>query len=159
MRRAECQGERRPAREPPLQFRTPHSALRIGGGPVTVWDSACVSSALGVSGPRDLRFSGVGTDPRHLTPGTLFVALQGDRFDDHAFLAQARAQGAAAAVVRAGTPPMEGLPFFEVPDTLADRKSTRLNSSHLVISYAVFCLKKKKKHYFCYHNYIIRAQT
>src|SRR5256885_7944709 len=33
-------------------------------------------------------------------------------------------------------------------DTLApleDRKSTRLNSSHLVISYAVFCLKKKKK--------------
>src|SRR2546426_4780915 len=28
---------------------------------------------------------------------------------------------------------------------LIDRKSTRLNSSHLVISYAVFCLKKKKK--------------
>src|SRR5256885_7102696 len=27
---------------------------------------------------------------------------------------------------------------------LVDRKSTRLNSSHLVISYAVFCLKKKK---------------
>src|SRR5256885_12166848 len=31
------------------------------------------------------------------------------------------------------------------PDT-ADRKSTRLNSSHLVISYAVFCLKKKNYH-------------
>src|SRR3712207_7453047 len=29
---------------------------------------------------------------------------------------------------------------------LADRKSTRLNSSHANISYAVFCLKKKKKH-------------
>src|SRR5256885_5186714 len=29
--------------------------------------------------------------------------------------------------------------------TSRDRKSTRLNSSHLVISYAVFCLKKKKK--------------
>src|SRR2546426_8401220 len=28
---------------------------------------------------------------------------------------------------------------------IPDRKSTRLNSSHLVISYAVFCLKKKKK--------------
>src|SRR5262245_64906714 len=28
---------------------------------------------------------------------------------------------------------------------MADRKSTRLNSSHLGISYAVFCLKKKKK--------------
>src|SRR2546426_2361361 len=31
-------------------------------------------------------------------------------------------------------------------DRAPDRKSTRLNSSHLVISYAVFCLKKKKKH-------------
>src|SRR5262245_748525 len=30
-------------------------------------------------------------------------------------------------------------------DTVRDRKSTRLNSSHLGISYAVFCLKKKKK--------------
>src|SRR5947199_3727429 len=29
--------------------------------------------------------------------------------------------------------------------TIKDRKSTRLNSSHLGISYAVFCLKKKKK--------------
>src|SRR5258707_8250770 len=29
--------------------------------------------------------------------------------------------------------------------TMADRKSTRLNSSHANISYAVFCLKKKKK--------------
>src|SRR5258705_2389115 len=35
----------------------------------------------------------------------------------------------------------------QVVDSLfaADRKSTRLNSSHLGISYAVFCLKKKKK--------------
>src|SRR5258705_3161210 len=31
------------------------------------------------------------------------------------------------------------------PSWRADRKSTRLNSSHLGISYAVFCLKKKKK--------------
>src|SRR2546426_6000220 len=31
------------------------------------------------------------------------------------------------------------------PPRVEDRKSTRLNSSHLVISYAVFCLKKKKK--------------
>src|SRR5256885_10428781 len=31
----------------------------------------------------------------------------------------------------------------QIDETLADRKSTRLNSSHLVISYAVFCLKKK----------------
>src|SRR5256885_10859629 len=33
-----------------------------------------------------------------------------------------------------------------------DRKSTRLNSSHLVISYAVFCLKKKKT-YFLYYKH------
>src|SRR5438045_5749713 len=31
------------------------------------------------------------------------------------------------------------------PPDLSDRKSTRLNSSHLGISYAVFCLKKKKE--------------
>src|SRR5215204_1285642 len=35
-------------------------------------------------------------------------------------------------------------PDFPV-DLVLDRKSTRLNSSHTVISYAVFCLKKKKK--------------
>ena len=37
---------------------------------------------------------------------------------------------------------------IEIPDEdaekITDRKSTRLNSSHLLISYAVFCLKKKK---------------
>src|SRR5687768_17742469 len=32
-----------------------------------------------------------------------------------------------------------------IPKSLEDRKSTRLNSSHGYISYAVFCLKKKKK--------------
>src|SRR5256885_5996200 len=37
------------------------------------------------------------------------------------------------------------------PRLWQDRKSTRLNSSHLVISYAVFCLKKKKK----YQSYLL----
>src|SRR5690242_21535411 len=40
------------------------------------------------------------------------------------------------------------LPFGIAPSLglrLGDRKSTRLNSSHMSISYAVFCLKKKKK--------------
>src|SRR5256885_7497671 len=40
-----------------------------------------------------------------------------------------------------------------------DRKSTRLNSSHLVISYAVFCLKKKKNsqpnNHLCNHTYTL----
>src|SRR5256885_10740160 len=35
---------------------------------------------------------------------------------------------------------------------LGDRKSTRLNSSHLVISYAVFCLKKKNKNHASYRR-------
>src|SRR2546426_4285394 len=34
---------------------------------------------------------------------------------------------------------------YKFVNDYTDRKSTRLNSSHLVISYAVFCLKKKKK--------------
>src|SRR5438045_7899190 len=34
--------------------------------------------------------------------------------------------------------------YRSLPQSLKDRKSTRLNSSHLGISYAVFCLKKKK---------------
>src|ERR1035441_10901754 len=49
------------------------------------------------------------------------------------------------------TPPEERMsgfsacntPNFTLPSTCRDRKSTRLNSSHLGISYAVFCLKKK----------------
>lgn len=82
------------------------------------WDSAQVAAAVASSGPEGLRFSGVTTDTRHLEPGTLFVALQGERFDAHAFLADAKAKGATAAVVRRGTPAVDGLPFFEVRDTL-----------------------------------------
>ena len=46
------------------------------------------------------------------------------------------------------TNPVDGehvpVPHFGVVLTMSDRKSTRLNSSHDQISYAVFCLKKKK---------------
>jgi UDP-N-acetylmuramoyl-tripeptide--D-alanyl-D-alanine ligase len=89
----------------------------MGGRP---WTSDEVAAALGVPAPRKLRFTGIATDTRSPIPGSLFVALKGDRFDAHNFLAQAHAQGAAAAVVRRGTPPLAGagLPFFEVDDTL-----------------------------------------
>src|SRR5438034_7677861 len=40
---------------------------------------------------------------------------------------------------------MEQVVVVDPIRTCSDRKSTRLNSSHTVISYAVFCLKKKKK--------------
>jgi UDP-N-acetylmuramoyl-tripeptide--D-alanyl-D-alanine ligase len=48
----------------------------------------------------------------------LFVSLKGPNFDAHNFLAQAKERGAKAAVVRRGTPAVDGLPFFEVDDTL-----------------------------------------
>ncbi|MEO7159146.1 MAG: UDP-N-acetylmuramoyl-tripeptide--D-alanyl-D-alanine ligase [Polaromonas sp.] len=57
----------------------------------------------------------VHTDTRSLQPGDLFVALQGEHFDAHEFLAQARAQGAVAAMAQHGL--LEaGLPGLEVAD-------------------------------------------
>src|SRR5256885_13135736 len=41
----------------------------------------------------------------------------------------------------------------------SDRKSTRLNSSHLVISYAVFCLKKKKQKYKLKYYHLVVIST
>src|SRR2546421_12866623 len=51
--------------------------------------------------------------------------------------------------VKQGTDPKTGFDnwVWESDDKPEDRKSTRLNSSHDQISYAVFCLKKKKKTY------------
>src|SRR5215469_17129746 len=46
---------------------------------------------------------------------------------------------------RSGSPPRLPPPGTARPGRAPDRKSTRLNSSHVEISYAVFCLKKKKK--------------
>src|SRR5690242_20752705 len=42
-------------------------------------------------------------------------------------------------------PDLGGATFIDAP-VMADRKSTRLNSSHMSISYAVFCLKKKNNY-------------
>src|SRR2546426_6195375 len=54
-------------------------------------------------------------------------------------------QAAALREALARSNPGETLVVEVAEDAEQDRKSTRLNSSHLVISYAVFCLKKKKK--------------
>src|SRR2546430_4457828 len=43
----------------------------------------------------------------------------------------------------------DAVELFDLIHSVEDRKSTRLNSSHSQISYAVFCLKKKKKHRRC----------
>src|SRR6266849_9309578 len=87
----------------------------MGGRP---WTSDEVAAALGVPAPAKLTFNAISTDTRHLAPSTLFVALKGERFDAHNFLDTAKAGGATAAVVRRGTPPVAGLPFFEVDETL-----------------------------------------
>src|SRR5258708_28893443 len=44
-------------------------------------------------------------------------------------------------------------------EELVDRKSTRLNSSHQIISYAVFCLKKKKNKYLCQDRGVARRRS
>src|ERR1039457_6031854 len=58
-----------------------------------------------------------------------------------------RTTGATSRALRTDPVIVDGIPRHSVriPAKPIDRKSTRLNSSHLVISYAVFCLKKKKK--------------
>ena len=91
----------------------PPSAPRGGG-----WVSPRVAEVLATADPGGGPFTAVSTDTRTLRGGELFVALKGERFDAHAFLGEARARGATGAVVRAGTPPVDGLALFPVPDTL-----------------------------------------
>jgi UDP-N-acetylmuramoyl-tripeptide--D-alanyl-D-alanine ligase len=65
-----------------------------------------------------MHFTGVSTDTRTIPPGALFVALKGERFDGHDFVAQAFHKGAAGAVV--SRPVETGLAgcVIQVPDTL-----------------------------------------
>ena len=87
------------------------------------------AEVLGACGARLLAagaggvFDGVSTDTRGIAPGSLFVALKGERFDAHDFLVDAAAKGAAGAVVRRGTelPPgaAPGIALFEVEETRA----------------------------------------
>ena len=68
----------------------------------------------------DVSCQGVSTDSRSVTPGALFVALRGDKFDGHAFVEVAREAGAAAAIVdrmALTTTQAFGLPFVVVEDT------------------------------------------
>src|SRR2546430_17735358 len=72
---------------------------------------------------------------------------RGHRFAQRAGVSDAHAQPHRERVV---AEQLELVRAIERQDAvLTDRKSTRLNSSHSQISYAVFCLKKKKKHTEC----------
>jgi UDP-N-acetylmuramoyl-tripeptide--D-alanyl-D-alanine ligase len=81
---------------------------------------AQAAQALGatVVGP-DARFESVSTDSRTVERGALFVALRGERFDGHDYLAAARERGAVAAMVErvAGAPDQTaGMPLLVVGD-------------------------------------------
>lgn len=84
------------------------------------WTERDVLSAIGATGEAGNReFASVSTDTRSVGSGDLFVALVGDRFDAHDFLADAAAAGATGAVVQRipGEAP-EAMRYFVVRDTL-----------------------------------------
>lgn len=87
-----------------------------------LWTGAEALTALGATcaGQVPAAIGGASIDTRTIQPGDLFFALQGEARDGHAFVADALARGAAAAVVAAGR---EGEftagPLFVVPDVLA----------------------------------------
>jgi UDP-N-acetylmuramoyl-tripeptide--D-alanyl-D-alanine ligase len=83
------------------------------------WTAQLVRHALALPAtPARAPWAAVSTDTRSLAPGMLFVALVGERFDGHDYLAAARDKGATSAVVRRGTRPVPGLELLEVDDTL-----------------------------------------
>ena len=79
---------------------------------------AWVRDALALPGSAEVGFTAIVTDTREMVPGALFVALRGEQFDAHVFLAAARDAGASGAVVVRGTPVVPGLVLYQVPDTL-----------------------------------------
>lgn len=86
---------------------------------MSFWTLDRVARALGAgpAGPRAL--AGITTDTRTIAPGQCFVALRGERFDAHDFLADAVRAGAAAVVVADATRAAGlGVPVYEVEDTL-----------------------------------------
>jgi UDP-N-acetylmuramoyl-tripeptide--D-alanyl-D-alanine ligase len=85
---------------------------------VTRWTESFVRSALDLPAGEGPGYERIWTDTRSVASGDLFIALSGERFDAHAFLPQAAAAGARAAVVRRGTPPVAGLTLLEVEDPL-----------------------------------------
>ena len=76
-----------------------------------------LAQVLGVPAPvRDASFGAVCTDTRTLAPGSLFVALRGDNFDGHDFVAEAVRRGAAALLCSRAVP--AEVPVLVVADTL-----------------------------------------
>ncbi|MGV3708471.1 MAG: UDP-N-acetylmuramoyl-tripeptide--D-alanyl-D-alanine ligase [Gemmatimonas sp.] len=87
--------------------------------PHPYWTLERVAMALGTGPSSSHKLSGVSTDTRSIKRGDLFVALAGENFDAHNFLADAKAAGAAAFVVsRPEAAAGLGIPTYVVSDTL-----------------------------------------
>src|SRR2546426_8505462 len=71
--------------------------------------------------------------------------MEHESFEDHETARLLNEHFVCVKVDREERPDVDQIYMQAVQSMTGDRKSTRLNSSHLVISYAVFCLKKKKK--------------
>lgn len=85
-----------------------------------LWTSAQLATATGGTASAEFTAGGVTFDSREVMPGDLFIALKGENTDGHAFLSQAYAAGAAAALVTdTARLPEPGLPHVLVPDTFA----------------------------------------
>ncbi|MDR3213400.1 MAG: UDP-N-acetylmuramoyl-tripeptide--D-alanyl-D-alanine ligase [Azoarcus sp.] len=87
---------------------------------MTLNEAAALLAARGARALGEARFTAVGVDSRAIVPGQLFVALRGERFDGHAFVASALAAGAAAAMVDAhwaATQPRNEAVWLIVDDT------------------------------------------
>jgi UDP-N-acetylmuramoyl-tripeptide--D-alanyl-D-alanine ligase len=81
---------------------------------------AATRAMAGALSGNNLSFCGVSTDSRATAAGELFLALRGENFDGHAFVAAAKARGAVAAVVAADAAEAlseTGLPLILVADT------------------------------------------
>ena len=83
-----------------------------------IWTGESVAAVLNTDSDSDRSFSEVSTDTRTLKREALFVALTGENFDGHDFLEAAREAGATGAVVRRGSPHLDGMEQFEVDDPL-----------------------------------------
>ena len=86
-----------------------------------LWTDLDVRRALGLRtalAEPDVEYTGVSTDSRAVTEGQLYVALVGDRFDGHDFVAHALSNGATGAVVSRPSPGDSDTRIYPVDDTL-----------------------------------------
>jgi UDP-N-acetylmuramoyl-tripeptide--D-alanyl-D-alanine ligase len=83
----------------------------------TLWTSHDLVAATGGTVTEPFPANGLSIDTRAITPGDMFIALQGENGDGHAFVAEAMAKGASGAMVHRPLP--ASLPLLQVDDTLA----------------------------------------